>query len=242
MNVRRAAADDFDAIAELWREFDHEVPPPTHEGPADEEKELGEIARDHRVRDRVRRGGRRRTPVGFALARRRGVGLRDADRPLRRSRCAAQRDRDGAHARGPRRRFASSGSRNSTSTCRRRTTSLAPSTRAGGFKDDVVVMTGSVAALEERLGAQEAASFGSIHIQSDDLSAVEQAVRQFVPQAPRRLARLARRAAAWRLDRRLRRRLRPQPGDAPAARARALRQDGRRDACCSASSARSSCG
>jgi hypothetical protein len=48
----------------------------------------------------------------------------------------------------------------------------------------VVIMTGSVAALEERLGSQEAASVGSIHIQSDDLSAVEQAVRQFVPRLP----------------------------------------------------------
>jgi hypothetical protein len=45
-------------------------------------------------------------------------------------------------------------------------------------------MTGSVSVLEERLGSQEAASFGSIHIQSDDLSAVEQAVRQFVPRLP----------------------------------------------------------
>ena len=53
-----------------------------------------------------------------------------------------------------------------------------------GLKDVVVVMTGSVGALEERLGTQEAASFGSIHIQSDDLSAVEQAVRQFVPRLP----------------------------------------------------------
>jgi len=53
-----------------------------------------------------------------------------------------------------------------------------------GLKDEVIVLTGSVAALEERLGSQEAASFGSIHLQSDDLSAVEQAVRQFVPRLP----------------------------------------------------------
>ena len=43
MNVRRAAAEDFDAIADLWRQFDHEIPPPTHEGPADVEQELGEV-------------------------------------------------------------------------------------------------------------------------------------------------------------------------------------------------------
>jgi hypothetical protein len=53
-----------------------------------------------------------------------------------------------------------------------------------GLKDEVIIMTGSVAALEAKLGSQEAASFGSIHIQSDDLSAVEDAVRQFVPRLP----------------------------------------------------------
>jgi hypothetical protein len=53
-----------------------------------------------------------------------------------------------------------------------------------GLRDEVVIMTGSVADLEERLGSQEASSFGSINVQSDDLSAVEQAVRQFVPRLP----------------------------------------------------------
>ena len=45
-------------------------------------------------------------------------------------------------------------------------------------------MAGRVADLEARLGRQEAASFGSIHIQSDDLSAVARAVREFVPRLP----------------------------------------------------------
>jgi hypothetical protein len=53
-----------------------------------------------------------------------------------------------------------------------------------GLRDEVVIMVGSVAELESRLGSQEASSFGSLHIQSDDLSAVEQAVRQFVPRLP----------------------------------------------------------
>ena len=43
-NVRRAGPDDYDAIAEMWREFDHEVPPPIHEGPGRQEKELAEVA------------------------------------------------------------------------------------------------------------------------------------------------------------------------------------------------------
>ena len=44
MNVRRARAEDYEPIATLWRDFDHEVPPPIHEGPADQEKELAEVA------------------------------------------------------------------------------------------------------------------------------------------------------------------------------------------------------
>jgi hypothetical protein len=53
-----------------------------------------------------------------------------------------------------------------------------------GLRDEVMIMTGRVTDLEARLGRQEAASFGSIHVQTDDLSAVEQAVRQFVPRLP----------------------------------------------------------
>jgi hypothetical protein len=53
-----------------------------------------------------------------------------------------------------------------------------------GFREEVVVMAGSIDDLEERLGRVESGSFGSIHIQSDDLSAVEEAVRQFVPRLP----------------------------------------------------------
>jgi hypothetical protein len=53
-----------------------------------------------------------------------------------------------------------------------------------GLKDEIVVMTGTIADLEAKLGSQEASSFGSIHLQSDDLTLAEQAVRQFVPRLP----------------------------------------------------------
>ena len=46
----------------------------------------------------------------------------------------------------------------------------------------------------------EGPSFGSIHVQSDDLGAVERAVQQFVPRLPGALARKQRHAAAQRLD------------------------------------------
>ena len=182
MTVRRAVPEDFDAIARLWREFDHEIPPPTHEGPADEEKELREIseliaseialvAEDDGV------------PIGFALARRRAPGfgtLTDlyVSRDARRSGIGTELMREVLSA------FKGLG-------IERFDLDVVASNHVArslyarwGLKDEVIVMTGSVSDLEARIGSQEAASFGSIHIQTDDLSTVEQAVRQFVPRLP----------------------------------------------------------
>jgi len=75
MNVRRAVQDDLDAVAELWRQFDHELPPPTHEGPADEEKELGEVAEIISSEIALVAEDDDGRPVGFALARRRAPGF-----------------------------------------------------------------------------------------------------------------------------------------------------------------------
>ena len=182
MTVRRALPEDFDAIAALWREFDHELPAPTHEGPADVEKELGEVREiiDSEIAFVAEDDD---APVGFALARRRPNGfgtLTDlyVARDARRSGVATELIRAVLGA------FRSLG-------IERFDLEVLASNRVArslyarwGLKDDVVVMTGSVAELEERLGSQESASFGSIHIQTDDLSAVEQAVRQFVPRLP----------------------------------------------------------
>jgi ribosomal protein S18 acetylase RimI-like enzyme len=183
MDVRRAAADDFDAIAELWRQFDHELPPPTHEGPADVEQELREVREIIDSEIAFVAEDDDGTPVGFALARRRAPGFgtltdlyvdRDARRSgigteLMRQVLTAFRDEQIHHL----------------DLDVMASNQVARSLYARwGLKDEVVIMTGSVEALEEKLGVQEAGSFGSIHIQSDDLSAVEQAVRQFVPRLP----------------------------------------------------------
>ena len=56
--------------------------------------------------------------------------------------------------------------------------------KAASPDTEVIVMTGAIADIEARIGRQDASSFGSIHVQSDDLSAVERAVRQFVPRLP----------------------------------------------------------
>lgn len=56
-----------------------------------------------------------------------------------------------------------------------------------GFRPEELRLVTDVATLERRLSAEPAAaSFGSIHIQSDDLPAIERAVRQSVPRLPGR--------------------------------------------------------
>ncbi len=183
MDVRKATPDDFDAIAAMWRDFDHEIPPPTHEGPADVEKELGEVAEIIESETAFVAEDDDGMPIGFALARLRAPGfgtltdlyvVRDARRSgigtdLMRAVLTELRARGMDHL--DLEVVASN--------------SMARSLYARwGMKDEVVIMAASISELEEKLGRQEAGSFGSIHIQSDDLNAVEQAVRQFVPRLP----------------------------------------------------------
>jgi ribosomal protein S18 acetylase RimI-like enzyme len=182
MTVRRAVPEDFDAVAALWREFDHELPPPTHEGPADVEHELGEVREiiDSEIAFVAEDDD---GPVGFALARRRANGfgtLTDlyVARDARRSGVATELLREVLGA------FRSLGVERFDLEVLASNNVARSLYARWGLKDDVVIMTGSVAELETRLGSQEAASFGSLHVQTDDLSAVEQAVRQFVPRLP----------------------------------------------------------
>jgi ribosomal protein S18 acetylase RimI-like enzyme len=182
VTTRRAGPDDFDAIAELWREFDHEVPPPIHEGPADVEKELAEVAEilAGEVAFVAEDEGR---PVGFALARRRTPTLATLTdlyvrQDARRSGVATELMREVLAA------VAEQGAERLDLEVLASNAVARSLYARWGFRDDVVVMTQTVADLETRLGQQEAASFGSIHVQTDDLSAVEHAVRQFVPRLP----------------------------------------------------------
>jgi ribosomal protein S18 acetylase RimI-like enzyme len=183
MKVRPAAANDFDAIAELWRLFDHELPPPTHEGPADVEKELREVSEIIASEIALVAEEDDGTPIGFALAKQRAPGfgtLTDlyVARDARRSGIATELMREVLAA------FRERGIDHFDLDVLASNTVARSLYARWGLKDEVVIMTGSVSGLEERLGGQEASSFGSIHLQSDDLSAVEQAVRQFVPRLP----------------------------------------------------------
>jgi ribosomal protein S18 acetylase RimI-like enzyme len=183
MNVRRAGPDDLAAVAEMWREFDHELPPPTHEGPTDIEKELGEAAEILASEIAFLAEDDAGSPVGFALARRRAPGfgtLTDlyVRKDERRSGIATALMREVLTA------FRALGIEQLDLDVQASNTVARSLYARWGLRDEVVIMTGAVAELEARLGRQEASSFGSIHVQSDDLSAVEQAVRQFVPRLP----------------------------------------------------------
>jgi hypothetical protein len=53
-----------------------------------------------------------------------------------------------------------------------------------GFSELSRVLSAPVEALETHLGGTRESSFGSIHVQSDDVDAIVRAVRQFVPRLP----------------------------------------------------------
>lgn len=183
MTVRRAGPEDLEAVAAMWRELDHELPPPLHEGPEDPERELAEVAEILAGEVAFLAEDDAGRPVGFALARRRPDGratLTDlyVRRHARRSGVATSLMRevvDAVRALGAEHLDLEVLASNS----------VARSLYARwGFREDVIVMTCPLAELEARLGRQEASSFGSIHVQSDDQAAVERAVRQFVPRLP----------------------------------------------------------
>ena len=53
-----------------------------------------------------------------------------------------------------------------------------------GFTERARVLDTTVASLEQRLSSDKAPSYGSVHVQTDDLDGVVRAVRQFVPRMP----------------------------------------------------------
>ena len=210
--------EDFDAIADLWRQFDHEVPPPTHEGPADEEKELGEIREIIASEIAFVAEDDEGATVGFALARRRASGfgtLTDlyVHEDARRTGIGTELMREVLAA------FRALGIEHMDLEVQASNAVARSLYGRWGLRDEVLIMTGAVSELEAKLGSQEASSFGSIHVQSDDLSAVEQAVGQFVPRLPGSSRGSVVAPPQERLDRRLRRRLRQEPRHAAPSRA-----------------------
>jgi ribosomal protein S18 acetylase RimI-like enzyme len=185
VSVRRATTADRETLHRLYREFFAELPPPEFYG-VTIESELAEV--DEIVEDEIafvaEQDGR---PVGFALgrrkegtrgllsdiyvrteARRRGLGTE-----LTRAVVGALREVGATHV----------------------TLSVDPQNQVArriyerwGFRDQALTLAVEIGELEQRLGGERVAapSFGSVHVQTDDVTAVANAVRQFVPRLPGR--------------------------------------------------------
>ena len=186
MTVRRATEADLPTLERLWRAFLAEVPEPEHiEVDADEE--LAEIAEIVREETAVIAEGDDGAVLGYALgrphtgrvarlsdiyvvpeARRRGVAEALASEIVEACRAAGaeylQLEVVPSNA-GARAMYA-----------------------RWGFHETEVQLVAPIGALADRLSSGGAAgsSFGSIHVQTDDVNPVERAVRQFVPRLPGR--------------------------------------------------------
>jgi ribosomal protein S18 acetylase RimI-like enzyme len=182
MNIRRAGPDDLAAIRALWRAFGEEVPPPAYQS-LDEREELREVAEILASETAFVAEDGDGTPIGFALARRRAERfgtLTDlyVAPSARRTGVATELMREVLAA------FRDLGIEHVDLDVQTSNTLARSLYARWGLRDEVVVMTASIADLDDRLGRHDASSFGSAHVQSDDLTAVETAVRQFVPRLP----------------------------------------------------------
>ncbi len=179
MTVRSATLDDLEAIEELWLAFEAEVPPPAHED-VDHATELAEI------RAIVESGlgwvaERNGAAIGFALARRRGARVgRITDLYV------VPTERRAGVADSLLRAVAARLAEDGVDTIDLEVMASNAEARAvysrWGFRNEVLVLAAPVAALVERLGVEAATtSFGSIHIQTDDVDVILKAVEMFVP-------------------------------------------------------------
>ena len=184
MRIRRATREDIGTLAELWRAFEREVPPPAHVD-VDEAEELREIEgylQDGIALLAVEEDGR---PVGFALARARGARVgRLSDLYVvpeaRRAGLGAALVREvaaelRAHGLEVLDLEVMASNRDARTVYTR-----------WGFVEDVLTLVAQLDELERRLERGDAPSYGSIHVQTDDATAVVRAVRQFVPRLPGR--------------------------------------------------------
>jgi ribosomal protein S18 acetylase RimI-like enzyme len=179
MSVRTATEADLPALEELWRAFAREVPPPAHVhvDEAAELAEIGEIVADGNGVVAERDGA----VVGFALGRvaRTGVGrLTDVYvvPDARREGVAAALVAAVAGA------LAGAGARHLDLEVMSGNAVARSIYQRWGFREDVITMVAPLEELRERLApGRHSESFASIHVQTDDVGAVERATAQFAP-------------------------------------------------------------
>jgi ribosomal protein S18 acetylase RimI-like enzyme len=183
VSVRTATPEDLPALEEMWHEFQREIPDPDYIE-VDVQKELGEIRKvvESGVALVAERDGE---TVGYALA------------ELQHSRSGFLHDlyvRPGARGGG----LAADLVREVVARLRAlgaevvRLEVLASNTAARaiydrwGFTPDELLLVARLDALEARVsGGPEGPTFGSVHVQTDDRTAVERAVSRYVPRLGR---------------------------------------------------------
>ncbi len=170
MSVRRATESDLPLLRELWERFHEESPPPAYvpDDPfaVDLSTQAAFVAE---------RSGR---PLGFALASSRGAAIELDDLWVEPA------SRDGGIGAELVRAVAAAWPDASHLRLESSLEALVFYERLG-FREEsrrLVVETSTLTGTNRRV--PRGPSFGSVHVQTDDVAAVERAVRQFVPRLP----------------------------------------------------------
>jgi ribosomal protein S18 acetylase RimI-like enzyme len=178
VTVRRATTADLAVLETLWRAFEEQLPPPPYV-PVDEERELAEI------REIVDAGlafvAERDGPVGFALARRVGPRLgRLTDLYV-----APEARRNGVAAAllaAVVEALEAEGVDHLDLEVQAGNLDARAVYQRWGFVEHLHVLDAPLGRLRERLAPERhAESFASLHVQTDAVSDVERAVRDFAP-------------------------------------------------------------
>lgn len=182
VTIRRATAEDRDALHALYRALFAESPPPSY-AEVEVEDELATV--DEAVESEIAVVAERDAElIGFALARpKRGkegylsdLYVRDDARGrgvgagLVRAVAADLRERGATHLS----LFVETDNRDARAVYRK-----------WGFRERVLLLVSELDALERRLAGERRPSFGSVHVQTDDRDHVARAVEQFIPQLGR---------------------------------------------------------
>jgi GNAT superfamily N-acetyltransferase len=183
LTIRPLTEGDREVMRGLWEEFEREVPEPPHRLPATFDREWQEI------RELLSSGlgllaGDVEGPAGFALAKLEDSGVCFLDtvyvRPTARRQGLAKRLMEAVAAWGAERGAGAMTLEVLTTNADARVVY-----ERLGFREESRILYAPLGELRERLAAAERPpSFGSIHVQTDDLDAVVRAVRQFVPRLP----------------------------------------------------------
>ena len=186
MRIRHATESDLPLLERFWRAFEEEVQPPPHVD-VDHETELREIAEI--VRDEtalIAEDADTGDALGFALARRRSerrATLTDLYvAPEARRRGVAE-----ALVREVVDGYRSDGLEALDLQVQASNMDARAVYARWGFRENLLDLVVPLDEIAGRLSGDGAStSFGSIHIQTDDVTAVERAIRQFVPRLPGR--------------------------------------------------------